>query len=129
MSTFSLGMAPQVRDAVQPSKFGGTVWRGKMNYFLKRLAGLAVIMLFVCGVTFAQVDTGTVGGTVTDTSNALVAGATVTFRSLETDVKRTVETSANGTYTVTGLSTGTYEVTANAAGFQPFTTKVEVTVG
>ena len=100
-----------------------------MNYFLKRLAGLAVIVLFVCGVSFAQVDTGTVGGTVTDSSNAVVAGATVSLRSLQTDVKRTVETSANGTYTVTGLSTGTYEVTVNAAGFQPFTTKVEVTVG
>src|SRR5271169_5605731 len=100
-----------------------------MNYFLKRLAGLAVIVLFVCGVSFAQVDTGTVGGTVTDSSNAVVAGATVTLRSLQTDVKRTVESSANGSYTVTGLSTGTYEVTVNASGFQPFTSKVEVTVG
>src|SRR5277367_1241109 len=100
-----------------------------MNYFLKTLAGLAVIVLFVCGVSFAQVDTGTVGGTVTDSSNAVVAGATVTLRSLQTDVKRTVESSANGSYTVTGLSTGTYEVTVNASGFQPFTSKVEVTVG
>jgi Carboxypeptidase regulatory-like domain/TonB dependent receptor len=100
-----------------------------MNYFWKRLTGLAVILLFACGVTFAQVDTGTVGGTVTDSSNAVVSGATVTLRSLQTDVKRTVETSANGTYTATSLSAGTYEVTATAAGFQPFTTKVEVTVG
>lgn len=100
-----------------------------MNYFLKRLAGLAVIILFVCGVSFAQVDTGTVGGTVTDSTGAVVAGATVTLRSLQTDVRRTVDSAANGTYTATGLSTGTYEVTVNAAGFQPYTTKVEVTVG
>src|ERR1700722_7481122 len=100
-----------------------------MNYIMKRLAGLAAILLFACGVNFAQVATGTVGGTVTDSSNAVVAGATVNLRSMQTDVKRAVETSANGAYTVTGLSTGTYEVTVTAAGFQPFTSKVEVTVG
>src|SRR5580704_10486877 len=119
-------MAPQLPSPEQLTKTWYRRWRGKMNYFLKRLAGLAVILLFVCGVSFAQVDTGTVGGTVTDSSNAVVSGATVTLRSLQTDVKRDVQTSANGTYTITGLSTGTYEVTANAPGFQPFTTKVEV---
>ena len=100
-----------------------------MNYFLKRLAGLAGILLFVCGVSFAQVDTGTVSGTVTDSTGAVVAGASVTLRSLQTDVKRTVDSAANGAYTATGLNTGTYEVTVTASGFQPFTAKVEVTVG
>lgn len=100
-----------------------------MNCISKRLAGLAVMLLIVCGITFAQVDTGTVGGTVTDSTGAVVAGATVNLRNLQTNVTRTVETAANGAYTATGLSTGTYEVTANATGFQPYTTKVEVTVG
>lgn len=100
-----------------------------MNGIFKKLAGLAVMLLIVCGITFAQVDTGTVGGTVTDSTGAVVAGATVGLRSLQTGATRTVETSANGTYTATGLSTGTYEVSANAPGFQPYTTKVEVTVG
>ena len=100
-----------------------------MNYFSKRLAGLAVIALFVCGVGFTQVDTGNVSGTVTDSSGAVLAGATVTLRSVQTDVKRTVDSAANGAYTATGLNTGTYEVTVTASGFQPFTAKVEVTVG
>ncbi|HYK37378.1 MAG TPA: TonB-dependent receptor [Alloacidobacterium sp.] len=100
-----------------------------MKDILKKLAGLAVMLLIVCGITFAQVDTGTVGGTVTDSTGAVVAGASVTLRSLQTDVKRTVDSAANGAYTATGLSTGTYEVNVTAPGFQPYTAKVEVTVG
>src|SRR5277367_6030191 len=108
-------MAPELPLPVQPTKSGYPLEGCKMNYFLKRLAGLAVILLFVCGVNFAQVDTGTVGGTVTDSTGAVVAGATVTLRSLQTDVKRTVDSAANGAYTATGLSTGTYEITVTAA--------------
>ncbi|QNI34051.1 carboxypeptidase regulatory-like domain-containing protein [Alloacidobacterium dinghuense] len=100
-----------------------------MNSLRMKLAGLIAILFLSAGSGLAQVDTGTVGGTVNDSSGAVVAGATVTFRSLQTDVRRTVDSSANGTYTVTGLSTGTYEVTVNAAGFQPYSSKVEVTVG
>lgn len=100
-----------------------------MKHFWKTLAGIAAVVLLTCGVNFAQVDTGTVVGTVTDSSGAVVAGATVALRNTQTDASRTVQTSGNGTYTASGLSTGTYEITVNGAGFQPFTAKVEVTVG
>jgi hypothetical protein len=98
-----------------------------MNYILK-LTSL-VLMLLVWSIGFAQIETGTVGGTVTDSSGAVVSGATVTLRNFQTSSSRTVQTTGNGTYSASGLNAGTYEVTVNAPGFQPYTARVEVTVG
>jgi hypothetical protein len=88
-----------------------------------------VTLIVVCGSGYAQLDTGSVNGTVTDQSGVVVAGATVTLRSTQTNATRTITTTANGTYVASGLSTGSYEITVNAPGFQPFTGHVEVTVG
>ena len=100
-----------------------------MKNFLRTITGVGIALLLVCGGSFAQVDTGTVSGEVTDTSGAVVAGATINLRSLQTNAARTVQTSGNGTYTVSDLSAGTYAIEVKGAGFQPFTGKVEVTVG
>lgn len=100
-----------------------------MKHFWKTLAGIAAVVLLTCGVNFAQLDTGTIGGTVTDPSGAVVAGATVTLRNTQTNAVRTVQTSNNGAYTVSGLSAAPYEITVNGSGFQPFKGQVEVTVG
>ena len=100
-----------------------------MKKFLKSIAGAAIVLLLVRGGSFAQVDTGTVSGTVTDTSGAVVAGATVQLHNTQTNSTRTVQTANNGIYTASDLSTGTYTIEINGAGFKPFTGKVEVTVG
>jgi hypothetical protein len=77
----------------------------------------------------AQADTGQVAGRVTDSSGAVIAGSTVTVKNTGTNAERSTQTSANGTYLVTGLEPATYQVTVNSGSFKPYVANVEVTVG
>lgn len=62
---------------------------------------------------------GSVPGTVTDSSGAVVPGATVTVTDGAT-LTRGATTNARGDYTVTGLPAGTYIITITQLGFQDF---------
>ncbi|WP_255551315.1 TonB-dependent receptor [Granulicella sp. dw_53] len=64
--------------------------------------------------------TGTIAGTVSDSSGASIAGAVVTIRRVDTNAVRTATTSNVGSYTVTQLSPGTYSVKVDKAGFESF---------
>jgi len=85
---------------------------------MKLRASFAVCMLLVSASLLAQTFRGTVLGTVTDPQGAVIAGAKVTVRNVNTGLERTTETSADGSYSVPELPTGTYTVTVNQAGFQ-----------
>ena len=61
---------------------------------------------------------GTILGTVTDNSGAVVPNATVDVTNTATNVTNHVQTSASGDYTVPYLQPGTYRVTVQASGFQ-----------
>ncbi len=103
-----------------------TMVRFYKNFFASTL----LISAFVLNpTTFAQTETGQIAGTVTDPSGAVVPGATVTVRNADTNAERTAQTSDTGAYLVTSLEPANYEVTVKSASFQPFTAKVEVTVG
>ena len=97
----------------------------------KRFLGTLVVCLFFCGgVIQAQVTTGTILGAVTDASGAVVPGATVTIRNVETGISRTLTTDSAGRYTAPQLALGRYDVTAEAAGFQTMVRQgIELTVG
>ena len=69
-------------------------------------------------IAVAQVTTGTISGTVSDPTGAAVSGATVSLKSAETAISRTVITGADGRYRAPELGLGSYEITAEAAGFQ-----------
>lgn len=66
---------------------------------------------------FAQ--TASLNGTVTDTSGALVQGATVTVRNAATNAARAVETGSAGIYSVPNLDAGQYEINITKPGFRP----------
>ena len=68
----------------------------------------------------AQVTTATIGGVVTDQTGGALPGATVTIKSLETDIVRTVITDADGRYRASGLEPGTYELAVELQGFQTY---------
>ena len=99
-----------------------------MKSFLKVLAAIAFTVLLVKNLP-AQVEAGQLAGTVTDSTGAVVAGASVRVRNIGTNAERTDTTSSSGAYKVAGLEPATYEVSIQAANFQPYTAKVEVTVG
>src|SRR5713226_1404418 len=78
---------------------------------------LAFVVLAATSL-LAQTFRGTVLGTVTDPSGAVVSGAKVAVRNVNTGQERTTETSADGSYSVPELPIGTYTLTITQSGFQ-----------
>jgi hypothetical protein len=71
----------------------------------------------------AQVDTGTIVGTVKDSTGGVLPNATVVVTSVTTGTKTAVTTGPDGTYVVTPLKIGDYAVTVEAQGFKTQTRK------
>jgi hypothetical protein len=80
----------------------------------------AVIALLVAMplVAVAQVTTATIVGTVSDPSNASVAGAQVTARNVDTGLTRTVTSGEDGTYRIEFLPVGNYVLEVTSSGFK-----------
>ena len=68
----------------------------------------------------AQQITGSMRGTVTDSSGAVVQGASVSARQIETDLIRTTTTDKTGSYLLLELPVGHYELEVSAKGFQKY---------
>ena len=89
---------------------------------------LAFVLLAAIGLS-AQTFRGTILGTVTDPSGAVLPGAQVTVKNVGTGLERTTSTSADGSYALPELPIGTYTVTITLTGFQTsVTTGVTVDV-
>jgi hypothetical protein len=86
---------------------------------LKYLSGILIALaaLFCAPAMHAQTVTGTITGTVTDPSGAVVAGASVLAHNTDTGVDSTVTTNSTGLYRIQFLPIGRYEVTVDAKGF------------
>src|SRR5450755_342083 len=82
-----------------------------------RTFSLSVLALASAAVAWPQA-TGTILGTVSDPSLALVAGAKITVISVDTNVSRTTQTNGSGFYQVFDLIPGQYTVSAEASGFK-----------
>src|SRR5258708_2448814 len=84
------------------------------------------MVLLVCLAT-AQVQRGSITGTVFDPSGAVVPNAQITVTDDSTAASFTARSSAEGTFTIPGLPFGTYAVRIVATGFRQWeTTKVQV---
>ncbi len=96
----------------------------------KRILGFSAPAAFaLCSVMSAQQTTGTIAGTVTDSSGATVPSATVTVSSAATGFNRTVTANGNGEYTMPDIEPGTYKVSISAANYKGFvSTGVQVNV-
>jgi len=89
---------------------------------VKRVAlGLIIAAGLLSASLAAQAVTGTILGSVTDTSNAAVPGATVTLTNSGTGQVRTMVTDAAGEYTAPLLTTGKYKLVAELPGFRTVT--------
>jgi len=87
-----------------------------------RRVGVVFVLAFVAfviaaGSLPAQTVTGTVQGTVTDSSGAVVPRARVRLENVETGQQRTVATNEVGFYSAPFLPLGTYRATATLSGF------------
>lgn len=82
------------------------------------LGSVLGLMLWMAAGATAQTATGQITGTVTDASDALVAGVRVKISNTLTGLARETTTSDRGTYSVPLLPVGTYLVTAEKEGFK-----------
>jgi len=90
----------------------------------------AFLLVTALAVTaWAQLETGSINGTIRDSSGAVVAGATITAKSVATGVERTAQSGSIGQYSIPGVTPGYYDVTVSSGSFAPFKTRTEVTVG
>jgi hypothetical protein len=81
-----------------------------------------LFLLLCCSITIqGQELAATLNGTVTDTSGAVIPGATVTIQQNGVNGgSRVAQTDPRGNYTATNLPAGNYTVTVTAKGFQSF---------
>ena len=98
---------------------------------LRRIASAFFVVAATAASLYAQsANTGTLIGTATDPSGAVVPGARVELKDLSTNVMRTALTNGAGQYSFPGVPPGTYSVRASATGFQEFTVpRVAIEIG
>src|SRR5271156_5865730 len=90
---------------------------------------LSILILGFAGAASAQVNTGSIHGTVVDNSGAAVVGATITATNTGTGDQRTATSGDLGQYNLQGLNPGVYKVKVASPSFKTFETSVEITVG
>src|SRR5579863_5430129 len=77
----------------------------------------ALVCLFASSAP-AQQTLGSINGTVTDSSGAVVRSATVKIHNLSTGLEQAVTTNADGSFNIADLPIGTYSVTFSRDGFK-----------
>jgi preprotein translocase subunit Sec61beta len=78
----------------------------------------SVLLLALPAGLLAQVDRGTIAGTIVDPSGAVVVGAAVRILNTATNAAQQSVTSNAGTYGFFSLPIGLYDITVEAQGFR-----------
>ena len=89
----------------------------RLNRF--HLPGGLVLALLACTSAFAQANRGSITGTVSDQTGAVVPSAPVEARSVETGAIFRGGASATGNFVIP-VPSGSYELSVTAAGFKKF---------
>ena len=81
---------------------------------------IKILSVFLCAaaLSFAQVSTSQITGTVRDASGAVIPGAKVSATNEATGVSYTQNTTATGVYAFTAVPVGSYTVAVEAQGFR-----------
>src|SRR5579864_7614630 len=78
-------------------------------------------VFLAAGAAFAQTDRGTITGTISDSTGAVVANAALEAKNLETGIAYQGATSTTGNYTLAQLPAGVYELSVTVPGFKKYT--------
>jgi hypothetical protein len=117
------GMTVRSRKAV-------LLWVGGSMRALRFATVLGIICLLFCAPAIAQFDTGTITGTVTDSSGAIIPNTTVIVTNTGTGIQSTLQTDSNGSFVASALPFGQYVVSATGTGFsKAATAPLVLTVG
>jgi len=100
---------------------------GRFSGWLLAFAGLLLFSFPLLAQT--TVSTGSIVGTVTDPSGAVVSGATVSVVNVATGQTISTKTNSSGAYTSGAVVPGNYKVQIGAKGFSSVSVPVTVQVG
>ncbi|MGH9803151.1 MAG: carboxypeptidase regulatory-like domain-containing protein, partial [Blastocatellia bacterium] len=89
----------------------------KQHYLLRASMLFAALLLTFASAFAQQSATATIEGVITDPNNAVVVGAKVSARNVDTGQTREITTDATGLYRLPALQPGTYALSASATGF------------
>ena len=89
---------------------------------IKAILSIAFLLLLFLPLHVSAQSGTTLGGRVTDSSQAVLTNAEVTATNLDTGVESKASTNNVGIYNFPGLQPGNYKVSAQAPGFQERTT-------
>jgi outer membrane receptor protein involved in Fe transport len=104
------------------------------SVFSEMQAGLCLsialmVLLFMVAPLHGQTVAGTVTGTITDSTGAIIPGATVTVKNTDTGQVRAGVTNSTGFFSIPALPPGPYTVDMVVKGFKEETSSVTVSVG
>src|SRR5215467_5988294 len=101
-----------------------------MKNLLRSFVCFTLFALKLVAVNGLAQTTGTITGTVTDTSGAVIPGVEITVTNTGTDQSRSMLTNETGRYYAPALNPGSYKVTASLPGFEMMVRSgVTLTVG
>src|SRR5277367_5406052 len=86
----------------------------------KRLPLLFLFLLVAPILLQAQVDRGTINGTVSDSTGAVIPGVLVTATNVDNGVSTTVSTNTRGIYSILNQPVGRYSLRIEKQGFKQF---------
>jgi len=92
----------------------------RFAFLVALMVGIGIILLANSTTTFAQGETGSVTGVVSDPQGGTVAGADVSLTDIGTKVSRTTTSNEAGIYHFAGVHVGEYDVTISKQGFKVF---------
>lgn len=78
---------------------------------------LLSLFIFVCSIAAQDLDNVSIGGKITDSNGAPIAGATVTAIETQTGQERNINSNDEGKFLIVSLRPGNYKVKATASGF------------
>jgi hypothetical protein len=120
------------QDAKQ-SQVDRLAWEsGLRRISVKKLLGFVVVVFAFVGMSFGQaisVNGGSIQGTITDPSGAVVPGANVTITATDMGTIRVLTTDSAGFYSIGPLNPGAYNVTITHEGFQKLSVTTVVRTG
>ena len=95
--------------------FGGRAMTRSPN---SRVVILAFVLLLVVGISYAQTETGSIYGSVTDPTGAVVPNATVHLIDIDRDIRTNIATDNSGFYSFVTIRPGHYQMDVEKTGFK-----------
>ena len=120
--------SPESRTSVHPASSSETTSQLRAIRAGRHLVSFLLLLFVASTSARAQVSGGSITGTVTDMTGALIPGTEVKIVNRATGITQTLKTTSSGLFSTPNLDPGTYDVYLSAAGFAKVKTEAIVEV-